>query len=343
MAAASSSLSIGEYTHLSRNPHIVDVVDGVQIEVPEKPLAPGSLVVNTSEPKSYLQWTDSDIFISFSLLQKIAASWRDHGTSENYNTNQFLVYGGQLFRETPPDPFHWEIVPYHQSALGALGSFTQQIKVLSRIVFGGSDTTEETLQATQSFYQESIGNYTSINEIFQEAIGNDPFCNPERIIRQRVLEGTRINVLFNYAPIGFGGERLHFLFIPKSHKVNFNELSVEEYQEAIQLSQLLMTHFGLSRTVHDVHLFHKTGVDAGQTVAHWHMHMVFILSETQAFMGKLTVLKNMLLGSSPMNDEELGIRIAELIEEFQGDQSLLPYSIHSPIPVQCADEEQTNI
>lgn len=321
-----SALS-SELVASKEHPYVIEVDQNVQIEAPERPLKPGSLVVVTSEPKNYLQWSDSDISISFQLLQKIARSWNESGTSENYLTNQYLVYGGQIFRDTTPDPFHWEIVPYYQSSLGALGSFTQQIDVLKAIVFGGRKASEQSREKTQNYYRETLASHSTTQEIFEDAIGNDPFCNPERILRQRVLEGTRVNVLFNYAPIGFGDERLHFLIIPKGHKKNFSELSQEEYQETIQLSQLLMAHFGLNRTVHDVHLFHKTGVTAGQTVPHWHMHMVFILSETQALMGKLTVLKNMLFGSSPMGEEDLRNRVRELIEEFNSDQSLSPYLV----------------
>ena len=58
--------------------------------------------------------------------------------------------------------------------------------------------------------------------------------------------------------------------------------------------------FKQTRKAEDIYLFHKTGIDAGQTVPHWHMHLIVTANKTQGFFGKLTVLKNMLFGSSPM-------------------------------------------
>jgi hypothetical protein len=74
-------------------------------------------VVVTSDPKSYLHWINSDISISFELLQKVARTWREAGTSAAYTTDQFLVYGRQHFPESFPDLFKWEIVPYQRFPL----------------------------------------------------------------------------------------------------------------------------------------------------------------------------------------------------------------------------------
>ncbi len=330
MVATTSLLPISIPQPVDNSYVVCGQVDA-QVEVPKTRLAPGSLIVApNSQP--YNSWGRDAIRASYDQLQKIAACWKTAGTSEGYTTDQFMVYGRQHYSGSLAESFKWEIVPYYKSALGKLGRFIQQIMTLVRIVFGGTVASESSLQRTQSFYQANlpknlVGSEISktVQGVFKDEIGNDPFCNPDRIAKQRVLEGERVNVLYNYAPIGFGGERLHFLITPKAHKEGFTELSLEEYEEAVTLSKLLMDFYESSRKVHDVHLFHKTGVDAGQTVPHWHMHMIFTLSETQAFMGKLTVLKNMLFGSSPMNEKALSDRIAKLTEELNTVQRFANY------------------
>lgn len=297
----------------------------VQIVVPERPLATGSVRISSTQYHTFSEWPIEEVAHSYHLLKAITGIWEQSGTVENQPTSQHLIYGRQNLNQstTATDSFYWEVVPYYRSSLGFLGRLIQQIKVLWGIVFGASRSSLQTIAETRDIYEERYKNFHPVPAVFDETIGQDPFCNPEQIEKQKILEGKCINVLFNHAPIGFGGERLHFLIVPKSHKVAFKDLSEEEYQEAIAFSKALINHFTIHRNhVHDVHLFHKTGIDAGQTVPHWHMHVIFSSSESQAMFGKLTVLKNMLFGSSPMNDIELKERVDALKSEFAQQKNI---------------------
>jgi diadenosine tetraphosphate (Ap4A) HIT family hydrolase len=58
----------------------------------------------------------------------------------------------------------------------------------------------------------------------------------------------------------------------------------------------LIDHFKIRRkTVKNVYLLNKTGIDAGQTVKHWHLHVIFSTNKAQDFWGGMTVIKNILL------------------------------------------------
>jgi diadenosine tetraphosphate (Ap4A) HIT family hydrolase len=164
--------------------------------------------------------------------------------------------------------------------------------------------------------QFQIENSSVENESDVIISGTDPFCNPEIIQKQLVFEGSEVNVLYNYAPIGLGQEKLHFLIVPKIHRVGFSELSQTEYLEAMELSQKLI-NFYQKRNHPIVYVFHKTGVEAGQTVPHWHQHIVFAETGAQEFFSKMAVLKNMMIGASPLSSEELKGRVQLLRTDLQ--------------------------
>ena len=57
---------------------------------------------------------------------------------------------------------------------------------------------------------------------------------------------------------------------------------------------------------------HKTGIDAGQSVKHWHLHVIFSTNTAQNFWGRITVIRNILFGSSPMKRDELARKVGAL-------------------------------
>lgn len=291
---------------------VVEEYQSICIKIPENPLANKSLQMTTHQNHPYVDWAYEDRFNVFASLQKTVAVWREKGIAD-----QYLVYGKQKLENDTT--FNWEIVPYYKPST-IIGRIWQQFLVLWRIMFGGVKLSETQRQKQLEEYKISFKEFSPSLHGQAEKVSevvNDAFCKPEVINRQSVLEGRSINVLYNYAPIGFGGERLHFLVVPKVHKAKFSELSEEEYLEATELTQKLITHFSQTRPIQDVYLFHKTGVDAGQTVPHWHMHMILISNKTQGFFGKLTVLKNMLMGSSPMKDNDLKEKVGSLRSELK--------------------------
>lgn len=128
-----------------------------------------------------------------------------------------------------------------------------------------------------------------------------------------VFEGKKINVLYNYAPLVGGKEKLHFLIVPKQHRPKFSDLTEAEYLEAMVIAQKLIS-FYKDKGYHTAYLFDKSGREAGQTVPHWHEHLVF--PSTQAFLVMLSVLKNILIGPSCIPQDELQIRVQSLKKEL---------------------------
>lgn len=286
----------------------------VSIGLPIEQLGNKSLQIKPVESKPYVNWSDKESSSVFNFLQKIVAVW-----NKNKIANQYLIFGKQRSGEKS---FSWEAVPYYNPS-NIISRFWQQFTILWRITFGGMTITDAKKQNQIDEYKQLFTGFSSsMHESAKKTDdivrSNDAFCKSEVIEKQLVLAGRKINVLFNYAPIGFGGERLHFLIVPKEHKSKFSDLSEEEYLEVTKVSQKLIQHFTSTRTIEDVYLFHKTGVDAGQTIPHWHQHIILTSNKTQNFFGRLTVLKNMLIGgSSPMKGAELADRIQSLKAELK--------------------------
>lgn len=281
------------YFFTSTDPRSTPVLDG--IELPHSPLKPGSLRVKPTGEKKFTEWDRADHTLAFASLQKIART-----------CEQYFVFGKQ-----EEGAFNFEIVPY-ETCSTYLSRLWQQLKVLWNCTFGSPALSEAEIAAE---VEKARSRLKTAAKVHEAVFANDAFCKEEVIQKQCVLEGRTINVLFNYAPIGFGGEPLHFLIVPKEHRTRFDELTEEEYLEASELAQKLMLHYGF-----DAYLYHKTGIDAGQTVPHWHLHLVFSATKTQDLFGKLTVLKNMTWGSSPMKDEALKVRVTSLRSDLHALQ-----------------------
>lgn len=297
------------------SPKIIDPIGSIAIEIPEYSLAPHSLQITTRQRSAFPNWTAQNHADSYSALQKIVSIWKNSKTA-----NQYLMYGTQ---QKNIDDFRWEIVPF-EKANTAIERIWRQFLVLWRTTFGGLSLTDSQKSQERDRLKEALHQEIRSMDTAKTARGTDPFCQVEIIHKQRVLEGHKINVLYNYAPIGFGGERLHFLIVPKEHKQAFSDLSEEEYVEAQELAQKLIRHFEETRNIEEIYLFHKTGADAGQTVPHWHMHLILTANKTQGILGKITVLKNMLFGSSPLSQEELASRVSSFQKELKSVQTLSP-------------------
>lgn len=266
------------------------------IAVPSCPLSTQSLeITNVQETIQFVDWNEEQLSESYTLLQKVVQVWRSR------NITNYLIYGKETV--DAEIPFKWEIVPY---TAGGYRLFNQ-FKVLWNTIFGGYClSSEEKLSRAECYPSHLFAErLPSIHTAADRLQGDDAFCMPSTILRQRVFEGRFVNVLLNYAPIG-----LHFLIVPKSHAEGFADLSEAEYIEAMQLSQRLIFHFN-AQGYTTAYMFDKTGLEAGQSVKHWHEHLIFTKEGTD-FFSKLTFLKNMLLGSTPLTREELEQRVEEL-------------------------------
>jgi diadenosine tetraphosphate (Ap4A) HIT family hydrolase len=280
----------------------------MKVIVPDCPLAVGSLkILPLSGIGKFSEWQDFNKLEAYELIQLVVQIWQKKGITD------YLIYGKESvpFKST----FNWEIVPYPKNGW----RFWKQFKVLWNITFGGSclpkverNRIVKDFQKDKDSFSESLTK--QIESIKKTVRENDAFCNQKVINKQLVFEGKEMYVLYNYAPIVLGKEKLHFLIVPKQHHSKFSDLTETEYLETMQLSQKLIS-FYKNRGYHTAYLFDKTGAEAGQTVPHWHEHVVFTAKKTQEFLGKLTVLKNMLIGSSPLSQKEL----QTLVESFRNE------------------------
>ena len=244
-----------------------------EVQLPEKAISKYSLTVTVPEKKQFMDWGEDELCDSYRVQQKIIRYWKQKQFAE-----QFLIYG----KVSKNEDFKWEVVPYFDCNY-SITRFTQQCKTL----WGVSYPTK-----SNGIYDFEWNN---VEDEEYELFSNDPFCDENVIEKQWVYKGESINVLYNYRPIGFGNEKLHFLVLPKNHRPTFYQLSEEEYQEALIIVQKLLHHFSQTREIHEAHLFHKSGKDAGQTVPHWHLHVVFTTSDWQTCLGKFSILRNMLV------------------------------------------------
>lgn len=269
----------------------------IEVQVPERPLANGSILVVPQNS------TPSTLGEMYDTLQRIAQVWKANGIS-NY----------MIYSKTTEHGFSgWEIVPYQDTSF----RFLAQLKVLWNVAFGGFKVGASEIERDKKLFSDSAiftEEYTPLAPTGADT--RDAFCNPAVIAPQLIYSGNEVDLLFNYAPIGIGKERLHFLLVPKKHRENFSQLTKSEYIEARQIANKL-ADFYKTKNISTVYMFDKTGPLAGQTVPHWHQHLIFTATKTQEFVGKLTVLKNMIFGSSAMKSEALTQRVAELRTELQ--------------------------
>jgi diadenosine tetraphosphate (Ap4A) HIT family hydrolase len=282
----------------------------VKIIVPDCPIAEGSVkIIPSSGIENFSEWRDCEARETYELIQQVVRIWKEKGITN------YLVYGKES--NNSKSPFGWEVVPYPSNGL----RFWKQFKVLWHITFGGACLPQiERHKIAKNFLQEldsfSCTQAKQIESIDKAAKGNDAFCNPVVIQKQLVFEGKEVNVLYNYAPLVLDKEKLHFLVIPKQHRPGFSDLTESEYLESLDLSQKLV-NFYKGKGYHTTYLFNNTGKEAGQSVPHWHQHLVFTATKTQEFFVKLTVLKKMLFGASPLPSNELQMCVESLSKELK--------------------------
>ncbi len=278
-------------------PHEVVAYQGrsVKIVIPERPLALGSVqIVPNSKAHNFVEWDLEAKREAHALIQRVVQTWGRQGTTH------YLIYG----RNTDHAEFSWEIVPYPQKGWW----FWKQFKVLWNITFGSFPVSQKTRQLLA---QDFIDLKPALPTPPVDAPSNDPFCSKTQVGKQLVFEGSTVNVLYNLAPT----EELDFLIVPKRHVFQFSALSSEEYLETMGIAQTLISHYKMQGCP-TAFLFDKTGKEAGQTVLHWHEHLVLTASKAQEFLGKLMVLKNMSMGSSRLSEQKLQEKVASLRQEF---------------------------
>lgn len=293
--------------NLNSKEPIIYMGETMNVIVPKCPLATGSLeIVPNTNTRNFTEWNDFDGFETYKFLQHIIRIWEKEGITD------YLIYGKE---SNSKSIYSWEIVPYPKRGWRIL----KQFKVLWNITFGGTCLSKaerykvaQDIQKNTDAFSEYHKQIESIKKIAQES---DAFCNQKVIEKQLVYEGKEIYVLYDYAPLVLSNDKLHFLIVPKEHRSKFSDLSRTEYLESMQLSQKLIK-FYKEKGYNTAYIFDKNGVESGQTVPHWHEHIVFTATKTQDFIGKLTVLKNMFIGSSPLPQKELQTKVQLLRKEL---------------------------
>lgn len=275
----------------------------MNVIVPERPSAAGSLQLKlNSDINQFSDWQNDQNLESYDLIQRIVSVWNAKGIQD------YLIIG----KQNPTTQFDWEVVPFRKEG----NRFWKQFSVLWNMVFGNAQLSDgERTTIAKNFQNENDLSAISYLNHSPAEIGNDAFCKQEVIDRQLVFEGKEINLLYNYAPIALGESKLHFLVVPKQHRKGFSDLTETEYLEAMQIVQKLVD-FYKNKGYPIAYIFDKTGTEAGQTVPHWHEHVVFASNEKEEFFSKLTVLKNMIFSSSPLPQDELKIKVQSLREEL---------------------------
>jgi diadenosine tetraphosphate (Ap4A) HIT family hydrolase len=249
----------------------MDIEEGTdwKISIPTKALHSNSVLIE--------QKGDNNFSELYTMMNKVAQFWEQKGI---FN---YLIYSSS-------EEHSWEMAPVQ--------GFFQQLKVMARVTFGRAE-----IEKKYTDYKDFTSFAARATSETVQQVATDAFCKKEVIDSQLLWEGKHIRVLYNYAPIGKEG--LHFLLVPKVHKERFSELSQEEFIEIQTFAESLMKRF----PDHLCYRYNKTGSLAGQTVPHFHEHIVFILPEHD-FLGKLSVFLRMIIPPRPLDSIELSGRVA---------------------------------
>ncbi len=277
----------------------------VELLIPECPLALGAVEIAKVEPlHNFTDWTKQEHFETYTLMRKVAQIWDER---EVYN---YLMLGVQDYSPAAK-PFSWQMVPFPESESKLL----RQIAVIWHTFFGGSCLSLEDRHHEAIHYRHYV--YESEQEwqpIDRKVCKNneDPFLQSAVLAKQQIYEGKQVRVLYNYAPL----QPLAFLIITKEQRRSFQELTPQEYEEAQQVAQKIIAHY--YKQGHELaYLFHKTGSNAGQTVCHWHQHLIFPEERITSYWQGIYMLGKLLGSEAPLSDEELANRVEPLKNEFQ--------------------------
>ncbi|MCB1118095.1 MAG: HIT domain-containing protein [Chlamydiia bacterium] len=194
--------------------------------------------------------------------------------------------------------FRWHIMP--------VNGYLNQINVVRRMILGGFENPNhgEPELTKNTFTPTPSPSY-------------NPFTDQQVIDRQHLAEGSVSRVLYNYAPL----IEPHLLFIPKQWRGDFRALDKSEFLEMCQMASIAM-----SRMSGTSYLFFKNGKPAGQSVPHFHFHLVSAPDERTALFAKCKIIKNILIGPSAMSAEALEVKRATYAQLLESTQKSDPQS-----------------
>lgn len=278
---------------------VVECTGHMRILIPEQALSRDAVKVESNEDgRRFEDWTNEQHAEAYLLMQKVAAVWQEHGISD------YLIIGD----EDSSGQFAWEIVPFPPDEY----AFWKQINVMRRIFFGGVNLSKKEQATSASRFRHFASKVPVMTYPEEEDCqGCDPFCNPQIIEAQAVINDPdkSVRVLYDYKPLAY----YHFLIVPKAHEEKFSDVSIQSYIEASEYAQELIRRYGKGKAVY---LFHKTGQRAGQTVPHWHWHVVIANSREEELYGQFNAFFKMLWGGSALDADTLKERVCVLKSEL---------------------------
>jgi diadenosine tetraphosphate (Ap4A) HIT family hydrolase len=145
--------------------------------------------------------------------------------------------------------------------------------------------------------------------LFQVVLFADecPFCKPEILEKQMVLDGKECCMLYCLTPLVTG----NVLVIPKRHVEGFENLSASEIEEIRTLIAKLPNAYQKAYGSTDYFIMQKNGVLAGQSEKHLHFHVFPTpVPIQQIFIKSLKPI-------APIADEEMHLRRLELTNAIQ--------------------------
>ncbi|MGM0439816.1 MAG: HIT family protein [Chlamydiota bacterium] len=292
-----------------REQEVLAIQDNIEVRFPERPLANHAFQIGSSQDKSFMDWTSVDHLASLATIRKIIKIWEDHGIAD-----QYAIYGQQRLGENKA--FSWEIVPYSEPSNDLIGKW-KVFWVLCKNMFGAPKVPAAIRQQFRDIYHLWWAEKGPISPSeVDEPSSDDVFCKPAVIDGDAVIKGEHINIVWNYKPIGSQQEKLHFLLVPKKHRSTPLDISEEEYSEAMMFAYKLVDYFSEHRDLQEVFFVNNTGKASGQSVPHWHMHLIFLDVDTATVAGKLEVIKGRTFRSPPMEKEAIAEKVAALHHEL---------------------------
>ncbi len=85
-----------------------------------------------------------------------------------------------------------------------------------------------------------------------------------------LYEDDQFRVIFDISPASLG----HAIILPKSHAADFYELPEEDTKEILVVAKKTATALSRALSCDGMNLLQNNGEAAGQTVFHYHMHLI---------------------------------------------------------------------
>ena len=99
----------------------------------------------------------------------------------------------------------------------------------------------------------------------------------------------------------------------KTHRDSFKDMTKEEFVEVLDLAKRVGNLFP-----GDKYVLCKTGLDAGQTVPHFHLHLIIADGKIEGISGRLKIARNILFNIIPYLSGRLkGDALAQRVIQYR--------------------------